>query len=387
MANQPLHLITCTARDSHIVNRLYIRNDIAHHAAIEGAMEHVVGELPSLYTQMHIVLYDMSNPGSASTADLLASQVPIGSPITSYLDLGTGTAGTALACSRVLHRAHHTFQLVLVDGLKDMLQFAVLKLQSELPQDAVSQIHAVAGDIRGDFASVRANIHMMRELTSVSLITAQRILLNVRAGLRSQQLRHWADFLSQGGKLIVDVPHPKRRIGYLTVRANRPTYRNIADAETWEECRIYARQLATEANLIITNTMPAQLPGPGQEDGHPAFMSWVTGCKFTTVSDPLSRDELMWFSKRYAQEAAPHYRHQGFSCEPDIAAVITVFECAPVTTVPTATGHTKYDIDELLTGKARRNAIKKAAKAAKAKNVFGEGNQDDGGAGGAGPAA
>lgn len=56
MANQPLHLITCTARDSHIVNRLYIRNDIAHHAAIEGAMEHVVGELPSLYTQMHIVL-------------------------------------------------------------------------------------------------------------------------------------------------------------------------------------------------------------------------------------------------------------------------------------------------------------------------------------------
>lgn len=33
----------------------------------------------------------------------------------------------------------------------------------------------------------------------------------------------------------------------------------IADEEIWQECREYAKQLATEADLSVTNAMPAHL--------------------------------------------------------------------------------------------------------------------------------
>ena len=126
------------------------------------------------------------------------------------------------------------------------------------------------GDILGDLEAIRADIYKHRYISDVSLITAQRVFLNVRKDRRSQQLRQWAAFLSPGGKLIMDVPHPRRCIGAMflgegSVNPNA-TYppleicHVLADDNTWQECRDYARQLATEANLVITNTLLAQLP-------------------------------------------------------------------------------------------------------------------------------
>ena len=104
----------------------------------------------------------------------------------------------------------------------------------------------------------------------LSLITAQRVYLNVLSARQAEQLRQWAAILQPDGKLIVDIGHPRRDLSMISIGARtcslgamRPRFERffrLADDQTFEECRQYARTLAARAHLQITNAMPPQLP-------------------------------------------------------------------------------------------------------------------------------
>jgi len=79
---------------------------------------------------------------------------------------------------------------------------------------------------------------------------------------------------------------------------------------------------------------------------------WTTGSKLL--------GEKEYFRRLFARSAVEHYRGYGVRCNIEIAAVQVVLS-RPVTLQAT----TKYDIDLTLTGKARKQAIKNAAKMAK----------------------
>ncbi len=87
----------------------------------------------------------------------------------------------------------------------------------------------------------------------------------------------------------------------------------------------------------------------------------------------------------------------GVVLQDEIAAVIVVFERAPaamqahlatlIINASTPTGSTKCNIDETLTGEARRKAIENAAKKAKKEAGYKEKHDNSGGSGGAGGAS
>lgn len=72
--------------------------------------------------------------------------------------------------------------------------------------------------------------------------------------------------------MIVDIPHPARDggavlVGPRPVNLNASTVTMLgafqgAENQAFEECRQYARDIASDIGLIITNAMPAQLSGP-----------------------------------------------------------------------------------------------------------------------------
>ena len=71
-------------------------------------------------------------------------------------------------------------------------------------------------------------------------------------------------------------------------------YARLADDHVWGECRSYVRDLAREAELMITNVMLEALPGCElSQDGGPAFQSWLTGSRATTLKDPLTPNQLI----------------------------------------------------------------------------------------------
>ena len=135
----------------------------------------------------------------------------------------------------------------------------------------------------------------------------------------------------------------------------------IGDDEAWEETRTYAKDLTRSAGLMIKNDMPPHLPEHGQENAYSAFQTWIEECRATTLTDPLSRDELTLFNQRYLGAAFNHYSKQGYLYRGGAACVIAVFERSTGSTK----ARTKYAIDESLHGKERIQAIKKAAKAAR----------------------
>ena len=144
----------------------------------------------------------------------------------------------------------------------------------------------------------------------------------------------------------------------------------LADDHVWEECRSYARDLARDAGLIITNDMPETLPRCElNQDGRPAFQSWLAGSRAATLTDPLTPSQLIWFNRRYTRDAIKYYQLSGYRANAEIAGVVVVLEHPPVSAslapnplVPGSQAHTKYEIDKTLRGKNRKNAIKKAAK-------------------------
>ena len=163
---------------------------------------------------------------------------------------------------------------------------------------------------------------------------------------------------------MLDIPHPRRYVGSLMIGTTPyQTCRIITEPQTWEECRRYARELAAAAGLVIVNDMPEQLPLHGRlENGASTVWDWIEKCKANTVPDNLSAQQYHWFGQRYTSDAMEFYRKQGFRCTADIAAVIAVFELAPVAQVTVNIQHKKYAIDESLTGNARKKVIKQAAK-------------------------
>lgn len=137
------------------------------------------------------------------------------------------------------------------------------------------------------------------EILEFSLLTAHRVLLKIKKDLRAEVLRHWKSYLSQGGKLVVDVPHPGRVLSAIVIgyrrepgpsqlsHDSRPVWTmccRLADDRVWEECRSYARDLARDAGLMITNDMPEALPRCEiNQDGRPAFQSWLARSRATTL--------------------------------------------------------------------------------------------------------
>ena len=162
------------------------------------------------------------------------------------------------------------------------------------------------------------------------------------------------------------------------------TCRIITEPQTWEERRRYARELAAVAGLVIVNDMPEQLPLHGRlGNGASTVRDWIEKCKANTVPNNLSAQQYHWFGQCYARDAMEFYRKQGFRCTADIAAVFELAPVAPVAPVTVNIQHTKYTIDESLTGNARKKAIKQAAKQNKKMK---ERDDHDGGAGGSGTA-
>lgn len=129
-------------------------------------------------------------------------------------------------------------------------------------------------DALRDKLAPRGQIHML---------TAQRVLLNCRIDKRVALLQHRAQMLTPGGSIIVDIPHPARDggavlVGPRPVNLNASTVTMLgafqgAENQAFEECRQYARDIASDIVLIITNAMPAQLP-PGCIDCQSGFDLW-----------------------------------------------------------------------------------------------------------------
>ncbi len=325
------------------------------------------------------------------TAARFASQVLFDSPITSYLDLGVGTGLTAMATTRLLVDAGHDFRL------PAFLTQAFDKLKSEFPgrRWGGEPVATLKSDVFTDMVRLGKRLLEKHGLSGVSLITTQRVFLNLRKDRRAEQLRRWASLSSPGGRLIVGVAHPRRRVAAFMIGRSPSTCRVIVGSATWDRCRSYARSLADQTGLRIVNDMPPHLSTSIEEDGTPEFASWVEACKAETLPAVLGEDEMDWFGLRYATESIPLYERQGFECSAEITTIIAVFERDAVEeltastsalTMETAdtgeTAHTKYAIDESLTGAARRKAIEKARKESKkAKKAMGERDNDDEGTG------
>ena len=77
-------------------------------------------------------LYASNLLGYEATATLLASEIPLDSPISSYLDPGTGAGFTAVACSRVVLASSQSFHLLLANGIDEMLQVAERKVRGDI---------------------------------------------------------------------------------------------------------------------------------------------------------------------------------------------------------------------------------------------------------------
>lgn len=156
----------------------------------------------------------------------------------------------ASACTGTLLQSNSDIEVVLVDALRKMLDKAELGVSKEL---SGSESFQSASVVYSDIFSTSDMQKLVRrhDVNGASLITAQRVMLTVRKDRRAQQLPDWTALLRTGGKLILDVPHPKSRVGATFVGNGRvdprvdksnplQACRVIADEETWEECRTYA---------------------------------------------------------------------------------------------------------------------------------------------------
>ena len=380
----PPPLSTADRRDPKVYDNAAISKFANSSRAEDDATEHRYEELGNTYNTQSISYYDFIGLGFESTAEKLSRQIPSDFAVSAYLDLGTGTGLTAKACMGRLQQLKGQTKVVVIDALEGMLAQARKKLESML------NVASYIGDITGLPPAILQDIQNRWGISTFSLVTAQRVLLNVRKDRRAEVLQHWKSHLSEGGKLVVDIPHPGRAVGAIVIgymaeagsnqpnQDSRPVWTmccRLADDRVWDECRSYARDLARDAGLMITNNMPKALPEweIGQ-DGRPAFQSWLASRRPTTLTDPLTRTQLTWFNHRYTEDAIAYYRRLGLQANPEIAGVLVVLEhplasssLAPTSSGPGSQAHTKYVIDETLHGKARINAKKNASKKEKKK--------------------
>ena len=183
---------------------------------------------------------------------------------------------------------------------------------------------------------------------TTQLVTAQRVLSETLVADHVPTVRQWMSHADPDGKLIIDVPHPDRRIGLEWIGKNgrpglhtRPQHEycfQIADEETWEECRAYARQLAEQAHLTIEGTMVAQRPLNGITDKLPSLYGWIAERRPHTMTGILSRDEVDWFRRDYISQFRTYGRSLGYEVQYDTAAVIVVFSRSVAFSAPGPTG-------------------------------------------------
>ncbi len=72
-------------------------------------------------------------------------------------------------------------------------------------------------------------------------------------------------------------------------------------------------------------------------------------------------EELVWWHKRYYNASRENFKAHYIMCQPDLAAVLVVFEHPWLTSVSI----TKYDINPNLAGKVRARAKKDVVKKVK----------------------
>ncbi len=254
-SKMPVNISTSARRDDPINNSRTMRKDLARASINDDTKEHTCNMLDSLYSP-EIIDYS-AVPGFEDTAARFASQVLFNSPIISYLDLGVGTGLTA----RLLVDAGHDFRLLVAEGLPAFLTQAFDKLKSEFPgrRWGGEPVATLKSDVFTDMVRLGKRLLEKHGLSGVSLITAQRVFLNLRKDRRAEQLRRWASLLSPGGRLIVGVPHPRRRVAAFMIGRSPSTCRVIVGSATRDRCRSYARSLADQAGLRIVNDMPPHL--------------------------------------------------------------------------------------------------------------------------------
>ena len=104
-----------------------------------------------------IAQYNLVCGGHEATAQLLASQLSLTTPMTSHVDLGCGNGYTAAAVLTTARLARSVLTLVLVDGLPSMLTSAADRLQIQCAGSLPSgvTIRGVFADVAGDLAAVR----------------------------------------------------------------------------------------------------------------------------------------------------------------------------------------------------------------------------------------
>lgn len=364
-----------------------VQNDVVRFESEDYAIHHTPAHLPGMYPPQLLQAYGLVCWTHEDTAHLLAAELVPTPPPTRYVDLGCGTGFTAAAVVAAACPGASSVQVTLVDGMTSMLtaSFNRVRAQCSDPHLPDLAIRTLVDDLASDLGAVRAVVE------PASIVSAQRVLLNVCPDRRAQQLGVWKALLAPEGRMVVDIPHPKRITGSLELRTravDSVTQRwtgtqvmRLVGNDVLSETQQYARELATQAGMVVVNAMPWHMP-PAAVDATAAVDSWMASVRSPSMIGPLSAVDRRWYARRYAGEAVEWYRRREWVCSPDVAAVVAVLQRAPslpsslppsLSRAPPGHDSTKYAMDEGLTGKARRQAIKKAAKEAKKSRKAAEG--------------
>lgn len=94
------------------------------------------------------------------------------------------------------------------------------------------------------------------------------VFIGYKVADRVEVLRNWASNLTKYGRFIIDIPHPHRHLSVLYIgppfvpHALILVAYKICNIIYLDDCRIYARDLATAAGLQALNTMRKSLRRP-----------------------------------------------------------------------------------------------------------------------------
>lgn len=161
-------------------------------------VSHIFTQLGRLHPQFNsqkirddpFVLDCDNTPGFEATASLFATQVPLSSPMSSYLDLATGTGLTAVATTKSLINAGYDFRLFVADGYEHFLIKAREKLMVEFPGRSWSGYSAsfLYSDVFSTIETLQLHLLKAYSLRGMSVITTQRVFLNPKKDRRAELL-------------------------------------------------------------------------------------------------------------------------------------------------------------------------------------------------------
>ena len=179
---EPSLLTTSRRRDSLAFDNSQVESEAATTLLQDDTIEHAFESLSQVYSKPHVDLYDLIGLGNRAIAQRLAEKIPTKFSVSSYLDLGAGTRSTTIACAKRLVQGKEAFEIVLLDGLKDMLNQALKKFREEIPNHvSLGHVSAVFGDVCNFPSTIISNDGGS---AAFSLITAQRVFLNIKKDRR-----------------------------------------------------------------------------------------------------------------------------------------------------------------------------------------------------------